>query len=151
MRRRENSVPLTSLPQIQGGCLSLALSRSPAGSRAQQQQEQRQQLQDTPARAGSARAPGRRAPRWQLHAARCRSSVRIRNAVGREFFFALTPSSQRVQKAKLFPAIVRFRWKGGKARLTPGNNSVRGGRGCSRHRRWRGCCCGCHSAQSGRS
>lgn len=108
--RRENSVPLTRLPQIQGGCLRLALSRSPAGSRAQQQQqEQRQQLQDPPARARSARAPGRRAPRWQPHAARSRSRVRIRNAVGWEFLFALTPSSQGVQKAKLFPAIVRFR------------------------------------------
>lgn len=57
------------------------------------------------------------------------------------------PSTER----KALPAIVLVRWKGGKARLTPGNNSFCGGRGCRRHRHWRGCCCRCHSAQSGRS
>ena len=147
-----HSIPLTSLPQIEDGCLRLARRRSPVGARAQQQQQQERQDGRVPAR--SAPAPGRRAPRWQPHAARSRSRVQIPegDAAGREFSFALGMSSQ-VQNAKLFPAIVRFRvrWKGGKARLTPGNNSVCGGRGYRRRRRWRGCCCRCHSAQSGRS
>lgn len=152
-----NSVPLTSLPQIEGGHLRLALCRSPAGGTREQQQQreqqQRQQLQDAPARPRSAPAPGRPAPGLQPHAARSHSRVQSRSALGREFFSALGTSSQRVQRAKLFPAIVCFRWEGGRVRLTPGNNSVRGGgRGRRRRRRlWRGCCCRCHSAQNGRS
>lgn len=91
MGSRGNSVPLTSLPQIEGGCLRLARRRSPVGARAQQQQQQ--QRQDGRARARSARAPGRQAPRSQPHAARSRSRVRIRDAAGRESSFPLGTSS----------------------------------------------------------
>lgn len=89
MEGRDNSVPLTSLPQIEGGCLRFALRRSPAGARAQQEQEQwqRQQLQDAPAWPRSAPAPGHRAPRLQPHAARSRSRVRIRSTLVQQGIF----------------------------------------------------------------
>lgn len=73
-----NSVPLTGLPQIQGGRLRRALRRSPAGAPQQppQQQRRQQQLQDAPAPARSAPIPGRRQP----HAAGSRSRVQGRDS-----------------------------------------------------------------------
>lgn len=111
MGSRGNSVPLTGLPQIEGGCLRRARRRSPTGAQAQQQRQQ--QRQDGRARARSVGAPGRRAPRLQPHAARSRSRVQVRDAVGRECSFALGMSSQ-VQNAKLSPLLFLSDEKEGK-------------------------------------
>lgn len=142
-----NSVPLTGLPEIEGGHLGVSLRCSPAGAGAQQEQEEQwqpQQLQDAPAR-------GRQAPDSQPHAVRSRSSLRSRSTLAGD---GPSFSTRREGKA-LSAAIVRSRWKAAKEQLTLGNNSIRGGRGRHRRRRWRGCwrgCCRrCHGAQTGRS
>lgn len=75
-----NFVPLTSLPEIQGGRVRLALRRSPAGARVQQQQEEerwQRQLQDAPSQPHSALAPGHRASSSQPHAVLGRSRVQL--------------------------------------------------------------------------
>lgn len=145
--RKGNSVPLTGLPQIEGGHLGVSLRSSPAGAGAQQEQQehwQPQQLQDAP-------APGRQAPGSQPHAVCSRSSLRSRSTLAGD-----GPSfSTRRERKALSAAIVRSRWKAAKEQLTLGNNSIRGGGGrhCRRRWRWcwRGCCLRCHGALTGRS